>query len=97
MKLFQCAVRRQSERDGRLGFAGVIFRSVFAVGRAYNWAIHFFPRSEFVARVRIAAPSCLPSIDELGRLPVDRPVLFTNDFDVLALGGGSRVYFTSDR
>ena len=67
------------------------------MGRAYDWAIHFFPRSEFVARVRIDAPSCLPSIDELGRLPVDRPVLVTNDFDVLALGGGSRVYFTSDR
>ena len=67
------------------------------MGRAYDWAIHFFPRSEFVARVRIDAPSCLPSIDELGRLPVDRPVLVTNDFDVLALGGGSQVYFTSDR
>jgi len=69
----------------------------FAVGRAYDWALHFFPRSEYVVRVRLDAPSCLPSDAELGRLPVDRPVLVTNDFDVSTLGGEARIYFTSDR
>ena len=69
----------------------------FAAGRAYEWALHFFPRSEYVARVRLDASSCLPSDAEMGRLPVDRPVLVTNDFDVASVGGESRTYFTSDR
>ena len=69
----------------------------FAVGRAYEWALHFFPRSEYVARVRLDASSCLPSDAELGRLPIDRPVLVTDAFDVSTLGGESRTYFTSDR
>ena len=37
----------------------------FAAGRAYEWALHFFPRSEYVARVRLDAPSCLPSDAEI--------------------------------
>lgn len=70
----------------------------FAVGRAYEWALHFFPRSEYVARVRLDASSCLPSDTELGHLPVDRPVLVTDDFDFdVSTRGESRVYFTSDR
>ena len=69
----------------------------FAAGRAYEWALHFFPRSEYVARVRLDASSCLPSDAEMGRLPVDRPVLVTNDFDASSVGGESRTYFTSDR
>ena len=69
----------------------------FAAGRAYEWALHFFPRSEYVARVRLDASSCLPSDAEMGRLPVDRPVLVTNDFDVSSVEGESRTYFTSDR
>ena len=68
----------------------------FAVGRAYEWALHFFPKSEFVARVRLDASSCLPSDDELSRFPADRPVLVTNDFDV-STRGGSEVYSISDR
>ena len=84
-----------SGRETRGTFPRVQMQT-FAVGRAYDWALHYFPRSRYVARARLDAPSCLPSDDELGRLPKDRPVLVANDYSVWA-AGGSRVYFVSDR
>lgn len=64
----------------------------FAVGRAYDWAIHFFPHSSYVARARLDAPSCMPSDSELTHLPA-APILVTNQFELPR----PRLYLPSDR
>lgn len=62
------------------------------MGRAYDWAIHFFPHSSYIARARLDAPSCLPSESELTRLPA-APILVTNQYELPR----PRLYLPSDR